>query len=205
MMLRNTLACSLVLALAAASQAAVIVSSTSAPTVGLAGYTTFTLTATADAGQKIVGFDFVGDGTSKGFFGAMNQVNPFGVLATVYNDNNIAFGATDTSQDSQFKVASTKGIHLGDAEGPNKLQSAFNYNAANIGEAAQSWAFAQLAIPNAASGTVQYAGSFTVNNGQADSLVQVQGTVGGPTIPEPASIALVGLAIGLVGFTRRKK
>src|SRR4051812_40050067 len=55
---------------------------TSNPTA-FAGYVTDTYTAVSDdPTDKIVGFDFVGDGTSKGFFGPMSQVNPFG-LATV--------------------------------------------------------------------------------------------------------------------------
>ena len=83
------------------------------PTPGLPGFTTYTVTATVDA--PIVALDFAGDGsnnpvTGRGFFGALNQVNPFG-LATIFNDNNSLFPVigSDAAQDSQFKVTQLRG------------------------------------------------------------------------------------------------
>jgi PEP-CTERM motif len=182
------------------------VSATPVPTPGLPGYQTWILTATAGAGEKIVGFDFVGDGTSKGFFGSMNQVNPADV-PTVFQDNNafFPFVNADVLQGSQFKVTSSTGVHLGDAESGAKLQAAFNYSSAYIGLAAQRWDFAQLVIPIFSSGAVQYVGTFTVSNNGVYRLVQVAGTINGPFIPEPATFALAGIAmLCMIGFIRRR-
>jgi hypothetical protein len=72
-MLRNTLAGTTVMALAVMvlaglSQAAVNITQSSVPTVGLAGYHTHTLTANTDDGSQIQGFDF-GSQPSFGFLG----------------------------------------------------------------------------------------------------------------------------------------
>ena len=108
-MLRNELSGLLaVLVLAACSQAGVIITSQGVPTVGLSGYTTYTLTATTNDGSQILGFDFASQSTY-GFFGTLNQLNPAG-LPTIFQDNNAFipfFSGWDISQDSQFKFVST--------------------------------------------------------------------------------------------------
>jgi hypothetical protein len=91
-MLRNTfLAVLTVLAVAAAAQAAVTISSTKVATPGLAGFETWTVTATSD-GAPLQGFDFVGDptapvepATSRGFFGTLNQITA--PVSTVWTDS----------------------------------------------------------------------------------------------------------------------
>jgi hypothetical protein len=66
---------------------ALTLSVSSAPTTNLSGYTTDTLTVTdSDPTEKLVGFNFAGP--NYGFFGPMNQVNPFG-LPTIFSDNNL--------------------------------------------------------------------------------------------------------------------
>jgi len=213
-MLRNTtFALLTVLGFAAATQAGTItITKVQAPTTpattsnptAFVGWVTDTLTAvSSDPTDKIVGFDFVGDGTSKGLFGPMNQVNPFG-LATVYTDNNAVIPAAGNTidQDSQFKVASSTGVHVNDAESASKLQTAFSMSAASIATATSSLAFVQIAHNQ----LVNYVGSITVQaaNGQ-QSLAQVSGTLPVGIIPEPATMSLLGLAmVGGFGFLRRR-
>jgi hypothetical protein len=200
-MLRNILAVSMVLALAASTQAAIMTSLAIAPTVGVPGMNTYTLTAIAPAGEKIIGFDFVGGGGLFGFNGPMNQINPVG-QSTVFNDNNafFPFVPADTSADSQFKVKTTEGIALNGAEGANLLKGAFNYSAANVGALASNvWAFVQIATSNPEA--VTFKGTLTVRNGQGvDRLEPLEGA-----LPEPTTLALLclGLAGGL-GVLRRR-
>lgn len=180
-----------------------VIYATAVPTPGLPGYETWTLTARAGAGEKIVGFDFAGGGGTYGIFGPMNQINPVG-LPTVFNDNNALFGlvGADASQDSQFKVKSTDGITIGAVESPGRLQAAFNYLPAYV-PTGESWPFAQLVIPIAGD-LIYYIGTLTVVDSSGTArLVQVAGIPN--FIPEPATLALLGIAgLYTIGFTRRR-
>jgi hypothetical protein len=89
-MIRNLcLAVLSVLTLTNTTFAAAILTQQGVPTVGLPGFTTWTLTAVSTVpDEPIVAIDFAGDGsndpaTGRGFFGAMNQWNPFG-LPTIF-------------------------------------------------------------------------------------------------------------------------
>lgn len=206
-MIRNTLAVLSVLALAATAQAEIIISAQGAPTDGLSGFTTYTVTAVGTAGEQIQGFDFAGDGSnegpnSAGFYGAMNQVNPF-TLPTIFQDNNATLGAvgSNPTQDSQFLFKSSDVVvPSGFAEeGPNILQAIFAASA----PLGTSVPFAQIVIPNASAGTIDYVGKVSTADGGEYS---VRGSFPGtPVIPEPATLTLFGLAIaGFLGFNRRK-
>jgi hypothetical protein len=171
-------ALSLVSFVTSVSSAAVITTSYS-PTVDLSGYTTYELTAAAGPGERIIGFDFVGDG-SWGFFGPMNQVNPMGLgLATVFSDANWLFTA-DVSQDSQFKVMSSAGLVEGASEGPDHLQGAFEYT--DLDDAAQSWTIVQIATPDLDAGGVQYSGTITIEKNGENRLQEVAGTLVRPFV-----------------------
>ncbi len=209
-MLRNTLAVLAVLGLAATSQAGFVISTSSQPTTGLAGFNTWTVTATSDNGG-ITAVDFAGNGnndpaTGKGFFGQMNQVNPAG-QATIFQDNNAFFAfvpGANVSQDSQFNVASSAVVvppGLAE-EGPAILQAAYAWSTPQ----ALSLPIAQIVIPIAATGTVNYRGTMTALVQGVQTDFDVNGTIGGPVIPEPATLSLVGLAMAaLVGFRARKR
>lgn len=166
-----------------------------------AGMKTFTLTATSDAG-KIIGFNFAGTGGSGlGFAGAMNQVNPF-ASPTIFNDTPDAlYGAagSDRRNDSHFLVLSAGNIVVGESEGANKLEGAWNATA--TGGLTNTLAFAQIVLP--VGGQATFLGDFTVETPTGNILERVSGIVG---IPEPASLAMAGMGlIGLVGVSRRRK
>jgi hypothetical protein len=200
-MLRNTLAVLTVLAAAAATQAAVTITSSSVDTAGLAGFKTWTLTATSD-GAPLQGFDFVGDptapvdpATSRGFFGSMNQiVLPTGAL--VFNDSNALIpllmpGAT-AAQDSQFPFTSTSLLVIpGSArETASSLQAAFS-TSSNFG---QSVAVAQLVLPS--TGSANFRGVAGTTDG---AEFPVSGTVGGGQQPVAPVVVDVNLGNRLRG------
>lgn len=167
----------------AATRASVLMSVAGTPTTGVAGMFTYTFTATAATGEKLIGFDFAGGGGSYGVFGQLNQVNPFS-LPTVFNDNNGLFSivGADTSQDSQFRVKSTDGIAINAMESATTLRAAFSYLPANVATATNEWPFLQIATAGGAS----FQGTVTVRNAQGiDRLEAVAGGTplyGGPAV-----------------------
>lgn len=163
MIIRALIFSTFIVALPASSWAAVIIKQSSAPTVGLSGYTTYTLTAETNTGS-IQGFDFASL-SSYGFFGSMNQVNPF-ALPTIFNDNNALFAVVgaDVSQDSQFKFRSSDlTVPAGFAsESTSSLRAVFAASA----PLGTNVPFVQLTVPNAAAGVINFAGQIqTVLNG----------------------------------------
>jgi hypothetical protein len=201
-MLRHLLIVFAVFAFPVSSQGAVFVTQSGSPTIGLPGYTTWTLFANTNDGSQIQGFDFASQ-PSFGFFGPMNQVNPAG-NPTVFQDYNsfFPFIGADVSQDSHFKFLSaavTKPAGF-DSEGPDRLRSVFA-TAAPLGTSVQ---FVQLVIPNAGTPQVNFLGDIqTVPAGGGSPIDnRVSGQV--PGIPEPATLALCGLALaGLIAVRRR--
>jgi hypothetical protein len=183
-MLRNTcLAVLTGLTVAAASQAAVTITSTSVDTPGLAGFQTWTVTAASD-GAPLQGFDFVGDpsapvdpASSRGFFGPLNQLVPPGGLSTVWNDNNalipILIPNANAQQDSQFMFTSGQLLVIpGSArENATSLQAAFS-TSANFGT---SVPLAQIVLPTGQS--ANFRGVAGTNDGME---FPVQGVVGMP-------------------------
>ena len=180
-----------VLALASVAQATITHSISSAPTVGLAGHTTYTVTMTTDVGV-ITGMDSSVDGP------AINHVNPAG-FPTGYMNYNAFFGAVDVSQDSQFlfmtgtadgQVASGREL-----EGPTLLSCAFAFMG-GVGSslAGPSLEMLQVCMPDDVASTAS--GLMLIDGQEVDFNPFV--------IPEPASLALLGMG-GLGVLLRRKR
>jgi hypothetical protein len=196
-MIRSTFFALVTLLAAASAQAAVVISTTSQPTVDMAGFTTYTLTATSDT-APIAGFDFFGTQAAPlGFRGAMGQVSqPPTLIQTVFGDFNEFFPllGRNVSQDSQFKFNATGGnavlVPTGFAlEGPDFLKASFALPAP-----VQSVAFAQIVISDILSSGVNYSGLIGFPTESGLPLVRVDGCVGcgeggavvddiGPTTP----------------------
>lgn len=184
-----------------ASLAAIGVTSTRVPTFGLPGLITETLTATAPAGEKLIGFDFVSASGNYGFFGPMKQVNPVG-LPWVFDDLRV-FGFVDIepSQDSHFAVMSTDGIALLPSESATTLKAAFNYLSLGVADATNIWTFVQIVH----SAPVEYRGTLTVRDALGvDRLEYISGVL--PAVSEPASGALAAIAVGFASsYARRNR
>lgn len=137
-------------------------------TVGIPGMFTYTLTVTAGAGEKFIGFDFA-SGPGYGVSGQLNQVNPVG-LPTIFNDNNLIFPlvGADVSQDTQFKVRSTDGVVSNASESATSLKATFNLSPANIATATNTWSMLQL-VPQTIGAT--FRGTFTVRNAMGEDRV----------------------------------
>lgn len=201
-MLRYLLAVAVGLSLVSVSQAQVYITYDASPTVGLAGYTTWTLKASTYDGRKIVGFDFASQPYyGFGFFGPMNQVNPAGV-PTIFQDANIFFWyvGADVSQDSQFLFnTSAVVVPAGFASESSRELRAVIYSETSLGTT--NVPFVQVVIPD--DSVVSFHGTVTVSQRGDFYDVPVRGIW---PIPEPATFSLVGMAcIGLVGMRRRSK
>jgi hypothetical protein len=189
------------------SRADIVISARSAPTQGLPGFTTHTVTATSTVpGELIQAVDFAGDGSNdpfngRGFFGPMNQVNPAG-QSTIFDNAICPLQCPDWGpRDSHFlPLVHQIVVPTGFAEeGPHILQAVWAWPQ----PVGQSLDFAQLVLPSSAP-PVNYRGVFVViRDGTVVELPEVSGVI---PIPEPARGLLVGLAmLALVGFVRRAR
>lgn len=168
----------LALATALPLQAATSISFVSEPTNGLSDYSTYTYTATSDAGQ-IVGFNFDRSHDSgMGLFGDFHQVQPEG-LSTVFG-NSWSVDALEIGADSHFLPSSGAGLTIRAEEDGNYLGGAFNYFDAH--NASSSLAFAQVVARNETEIAVR--GEFTVLTPHGYVLERV-GLPDRPPIIEP--------------------
>jgi hypothetical protein len=199
-MVRATLAF-LAFTLAATSQAAITTSITSSPSFGLAGYSTYAITATTTADEKIIGFDF-GSG-SYGITGPMNQINPAGNSTVFYAfDGFVPFIPSFPEDDSHFKVLTSRGSALNAAESADSLKGTFTYNAASIPTVASNvWSFVQISTNNPTA--VNYFGTLTVQDAAGQSRLE---TIQGTLVPEPVAVEPLSMivAASLANFRRRE-
>jgi hypothetical protein len=181
----------ILVSLVASSPAAVTVSASASPTQGLPGYNTWLVRAHSDAPMQ--GFDFAGDGsndpaTGRGFFGPMNQRNPFG-MPTVFEPECIIECRFDVPrlirEDSHFPFRTVNlVIPSGKAEeGPNLLQGIW----AHSSPVGMDFALAQIVVPNG--GAFSYRGLISVLENGSIVEVPIEGRF---PIPEPASAVLAG-------------
>lgn len=164
-------------------------------TPGLPGFQTHTLSYQADAGESFRGFNAT-------FTGTINQVNPFGILATIFQDNNGLFSnpAVDkpVEQDSQFLFQSTEVLSIGAEEGAGILKAAISGLVALDPPLTNPTAFAQI-VTNC---PVDVHLRLEVDNGAGgESFFGVLGYHN--CIPEPVSGVMVELALAtLIGRCR---
>jgi hypothetical protein len=151
------------------------------PTIGLEGFDTYRITATSELGN-IVCFDF-SEASSFGITGPIGHVNPFG-QATIFPNLNSQFGASDSSQDSQFLLDSNDVLSMFTAESDTYLRGVF----ALIGEKqltiGNSVPFLQVAT--AASSEVNLKGSVVIRRPN-DELLSVRIDIGLSSIPIQAA------------------
>ncbi|MEO1237271.1 MAG: PEP-CTERM sorting domain-containing protein, partial [Planctomycetota bacterium] len=162
--------------------------------------TTFTLTFSASEGT-IGAVDF-GSSAAVGFFGELNQVNPFD-LETIFDsvsDGAFLGDGANVLQDSQFLLAPGDITVIASAPGAafeTPFEDETSLRAVFDIAATESIELVQLVIPNGSLAT--FNGSFSVAVGDATPVtVPVSGV-----IPEPGTAAAFALLAGGAMMRRR--
>lgn len=190
---------SAVFAIVSSAKAETTITAVGVDTPGLAGYKTWTVSANSTDGL-VNGIDVT-------FDGAINQVELTG-LSTIFNDFNaliptLAPGKT-ADQDSQFMFKSSDILHLQTQESTSLLKGALtNLRTKNTGGESGPWSlpFAQLVIPNAASGTVNFNAQLDIRKADGSGslpVVALNGVIGDQgTTNQPPSVTSAILDITL--------
>lgn len=196
--MRLGLTLAVLLGLAVVANAGLSLQVVGAPTAGLPGYTTWTLTINSPEMLNAIDAKFVG---------AMNQLWFGGAFSTVLM-NDVAMGMINQAQDSHLLIASTDQIGVvrqasetnvggtGNWIGYSDGVQTFAFGIAAASQKA-SLPFAQLVLPDSGQG-VHFIGTWTAN-----------GVTGLPAfdfliaIPEPATLSLLG--VGALALIRRRR
>lgn len=190
--MRNFIFAALFVAAASVANAASISAVTSPAEGGV--LTTVILSVNLEPGESFRGFDTQFDGD-------VSNENPFGALATVFNDNNAVFAndaSVDLSRDSQFLFTSGDILSIGAEEGPGLLKGAIS-GIQNLGLVETTIPFVQIATSDPSAVNVR----LSMDLGGAEPFVPDGSTLQDFIIPEPSTALLAGLA--LVGFAARRK
>jgi hypothetical protein len=170
------------------------------PTLALAGYSTWTLSASS--GISLQSFDFAGSDAAGpfGFFGAMNHNNPANQL-TIFPDVYAAIFPSHPyfEQDSHFSYGSFNlNVSPGtSSESATTLRSAF----AGKNPFTSPTPFVQLVIADG--NHVDFRGTVGFATAAGQDLVAVFGQIG---VPEPASVVLMCTALlSVVRPTRNRR
>ncbi len=162
----------------------------SEPTPGLPGFSTWTLSVSSS--HPLQGFDFAGDGSiraplAKGFFGRMNQLNPFG-QPTVFSDNNTIINQVPTRDPNRYKQDSQIIGRTADVVVPPGFAEESGYHlqgiSAHSAPVGPMFDIARLVIPNSGSAIV-FRGVITTLEGAAIVENQVSGMFPLPLLPLP--------------------
>lgn len=182
--MKKVLALAVVFGLATTSANAAVLNVTSADTVGLPGFTTYTFTANLEAGDpgQVVGFD-LSQASGFGVVGPVNQVRTvMGAIGSLFGPrDNATLSATggNPAQDTQFLVnPAAPALVLGDMESSNGIFGAVTNLAGG-----SSLSFLQVVASN--DETVDYSGNFTfgVSGGFMNSAFS--GSLGGVVVDDP--------------------
>jgi len=226
-MLRNTFAAVALLAMAASSQAAIIVTSSPGAPLAQGGLVSYTLTATGTAGEVINTFSnqllnpVAGLGVHQvwGFPGTSQSPSPSQQAPPFYNsdwvpyDTYFKFGTADLVLDLGTAASETNN---GSTTGTLGLTQAFatptNSGFGTYSSAADS---TKVLLPNKAGTSVEFfqvvlkAGEtarFQAKIEGSNAVGNIDMVVGAAAIvPEPATFSLLGLAVaGCLGLIRRR-
>jgi hypothetical protein len=169
------------------------------PTAGLAGFSTWTLSATSNLPMQ--GFDFGGsiDGQF-GFFGPLNQAPP-SQISPFLDLFALDFFAEFKPRDSHFKFfSSALTVVPGFTVDSTSALRAVFAAPAPFGTHVE---IAQLVIADTAGSFVDFRGQVGFAQSTGQKAITVIGRIG--TVPEPASAALAAFALAaLFGFIRRR-
>ncbi len=196
------MACVAMLASGPAARAAITLSGLSdwqqAPSAP--GYLMTDFSATTDSGV-IVGFSFAYS-AGLGVFGTLGHANPLGLLTAFRDYTPELFEALgyNIQSDTQFLVGQLDGVTEGQWETSSGLFGTFQYF--DVGRAESSLPFLHYVGEGGSSGRLF--GDFRIRRSDGQEVLErIDFRFDVPPVPEPNSLSLAGLAVGVAALLRR--